>query len=68
MEEYTINIRRNAIEAIQTLLLVGGELGEQLESEELMNDVEKYVHRSVYVNIHIHTMHSHFMPSALCML
>ena len=41
IEEYTINIRRNVIEAIQTLLLVGGELGEELENPGLMDDVQE---------------------------
>ena len=39
--EYTRCIRLNCIEAIQTLLLVGGELGESLDNEELMDDAEK---------------------------
>ena len=48
IEEYKTNIRRNAIEAIQTLLLVGGELGEQLDSSELMQDVERILELDMY--------------------
>jgi len=38
---YRQAIRCNAIESIQTLLLVAGELGEELRNIELMNDVEE---------------------------
>ena len=48
LEEYTINIRRNAIEAIQTLLLVGGELGEGLDNSELMEEVESILLLDMY--------------------
>jgi guanine nucleotide-binding protein G(i) subunit alpha len=41
LTQYIINIRRNCVEAIQTLLLVGGELGDELENEDLLGDVEK---------------------------
>ena len=39
--QYTINIRRNCVEAIQTLLLVAGELGDELGNVDLMGDVER---------------------------
>lgn len=41
MMQYTINIRRNCVEAIQTLLLVAGELGDELDNQDLMGDVER---------------------------
>lgn len=39
--QYAINIRRNCVEAIQTLLLVAGELGDELDNQDLMGDVER---------------------------
>eukprot|EP00606_Chrysophyceae_sp_TOSAG23-5_P000895 GSChrysophyteH2.ASY1.ANO1.1736.1 assembled CDS len=48
LEEYTVNIRRNVIEAIQTLLLVGGELGEELDNTALMDDVEKILEMELF--------------------
>eukprot|EP00606_Chrysophyceae_sp_TOSAG23-5_P000615 GSChrysophyteH2.ASY1.ANO1.406.1 assembled CDS len=48
IEEYTVNIRRNVIEAIQTLLLVGGELGEELENDALMDDVQEILEMELY--------------------
>ena len=41
LDQYTMNIRRNCIEAIQTLLLVAGELGDELDNIELMEYVEE---------------------------
>ena len=40
MLQYVVNIRRNCIEAIQTMLLVAGELGDELDNTELLEDVE----------------------------
>jgi GTPase SAR1 family protein len=51
IQEYTVNIRRNVIEAIQTLLLVGGELGEELDNSALMEDVEKILELDLYESV-----------------
>ena len=40
MLQYVVNIRRNCIEAIQTMLLVAGELGDELDNTQLLEYVE----------------------------